>query len=55
MRLEGTAEVLTLGHAVRDRRVFASGALRAAQWLAGRPPAYYGMDDLLSRESPSAK
>lgn len=36
-------ETLTLAHAARDRDIFAAGALRAAQWLAGRPPGLYDM------------
>jgi 4-hydroxy-tetrahydrodipicolinate reductase len=33
---DGPAETVTLTHAVRDRAVFAHGALEAARWLAGR-------------------
>jgi 4-hydroxy-tetrahydrodipicolinate reductase len=34
--LDGAYEQLRLTHEVRDRRVFAEGALAAAAWLAGR-------------------
>src|SRR5262249_11763945 len=34
--LEGTSEMVTLTHEVRDRAVFAHGALEAAKWLKGR-------------------
>lgn len=34
--LDGPFESITLRHSVRDRRVFAAGALTAARWLIGR-------------------
>lgn len=34
--LDGKYEQITLSHVARDRRVFAEGAVSAAQWLAGR-------------------
>ena len=40
-------EVLTLSHSARDRGLFAKGALRAAQWVVGRPPGLYDMQDVL--------
>ena len=40
-------EIITLSHSARDRRLFARGAVRAAQWLAGRPPGLYDMQDVL--------
>jgi 4-hydroxy-tetrahydrodipicolinate reductase len=33
---DGTFEQLSLIHEARDRRVFADGALRAADWLVGK-------------------
>ena len=33
---DGTSETVTLTHEVRDRSVFAHGALEAAKWLKGR-------------------
>ncbi len=47
--LYNEAERLELKHAVSSRRVFADGALRAAQWLSDRPPGLYAMRDLLYR------
>jgi 4-hydroxy-tetrahydrodipicolinate reductase len=44
----GESERLTLGHQATDRSVFARGALRAAEWLAGRKPGRYSMVDVLS-------
>jgi 4-hydroxy-tetrahydrodipicolinate reductase len=43
-------ERLELTHRAGDRRVFAAGALRAAAWVAGRPPGLYGMRDVLGLE-----
>ena len=40
-------ERLELGHKATSRRTFARGAVRAAQWLIGRPPGLYGMKDVL--------
>ncbi len=40
-------ERLELAHKASSRQVFARGAIRAALWVAGRPPGLYGMDDVL--------
>lgn len=40
-------EHLTIGHRSFDRRVYAEGAVRAALWLADKPPGLYGMEDVL--------
>ncbi|MGP8167423.1 MAG: 4-hydroxy-tetrahydrodipicolinate reductase [Steroidobacteraceae bacterium] len=40
-------ERLELTHRAADRSTFASGALRAAEWLIGRPAGIYGMHDVL--------
>lgn len=47
---DGPAETVTLTHTVRDRGVFARGALEAARWLKGRR-GWFTMRDLL--ESPA--
>jgi len=39
-------EQLSIVHRARNRRVFASGALKAAQWIQGRK-GVFGMDDVL--------
>ena len=44
-------ERITLSHEAFDRRVFADGALRAAEWVVGRPPGLYGMHDVLGLDS----
>ena len=46
--LSSPTETLTLGHSVTTRGVFADGALRAALWVAGRPPGRYDMGDVLT-------
>jgi 4-hydroxy-tetrahydrodipicolinate reductase len=40
-------ERLELTHVATNRDTFAHGALRAAKWLAGRPPGRYDMTDVL--------
>ncbi|MCP4000269.1 MAG: 4-hydroxy-tetrahydrodipicolinate reductase, partial [Gammaproteobacteria bacterium] len=40
-------ETVELMHHAVDRELFASGALRAAQWLAGKSAGLYSMRDLL--------
>jgi 4-hydroxy-tetrahydrodipicolinate reductase len=43
----GADEQIVLTHKAFDRRTFASGAVRAALWVAGRTPGLYGMKDVL--------
>ena len=43
----GIGEQLTLSHRATSRAIYARGAVRAAQWLIGRPPGLYGMKDVL--------
>jgi 4-hydroxy-tetrahydrodipicolinate reductase len=43
----GADEQIILTHKAFDRRTFATGAVRAALWAAGRPPGLYGMKDVL--------
>lgn len=40
-------ERLELTHKAQSRDTFAHGALRAARWVAGRPPGRYDMQDVL--------
>jgi 4-hydroxy-tetrahydrodipicolinate reductase len=42
-------ERLELSHRVTDRQVFAHGALRAAEWLIGKPAGLYSMQDVLNQ------
>jgi 4-hydroxy-tetrahydrodipicolinate reductase len=40
-------EQITLSHRAFDRRAFATGAIRAALWVQGKPPGLYDMMDVL--------
>lgn len=40
-------EHIALTHRAFDRRAFATGAVRAALWVAGKPPRLYSMMDVL--------
>jgi 4-hydroxy-tetrahydrodipicolinate reductase len=44
---DGPSETVTLTHTVRDRAVFAQGALEAAKWLEGRR-GWFTIDDMLA-------
>ncbi|MFC5970454.1 4-hydroxy-tetrahydrodipicolinate reductase [Halomarina salina] len=44
----GGDESLTLAHRAGSRRVFASGALDAAEWLAGRDAGWYEFEEVLA-------
>lgn len=41
-------ERVELTHKASDRGIFARGAVRAAQWVVGRPPGVYDMQDVLA-------
>jgi 4-hydroxy-tetrahydrodipicolinate reductase len=43
----GAGERLELTHKAASRETFALGALRAAKWIAGKPPGLYSMEDVL--------
>jgi 4-hydroxy-tetrahydrodipicolinate reductase len=43
----GADEHIALTHRAFDRRAFATGAVRAAAWVATRPPGLYSMRDVL--------
>jgi 4-hydroxy-tetrahydrodipicolinate reductase len=45
---DGPSETVTLTHTVRDRGVFARGALEAARWLVGRRGWFTMRDFLMS-------
>lgn len=40
-------ETVEFSHHAADRKTFARGALRAARWVAGQAPGFYGMNDVL--------
>ena len=43
----GPGERVELVHKATNREVFANGALRAAQWVVGKEPGLYSMQDVL--------
>jgi 4-hydroxy-tetrahydrodipicolinate reductase len=43
----GQGERLEITHRATSREQFARGAVRAAQWVVGRPPGLYDMGDVL--------
>jgi 4-hydroxy-tetrahydrodipicolinate reductase len=43
----GPGERLELAHRPASRAVYGAGARRAAHWLAGQAPGYYGMRDVI--------
>jgi 4-hydroxy-tetrahydrodipicolinate reductase len=51
--MDGPDEYVSLTHEVRDRSVFADGALRAALWLRGRKGIFTMKDVLTMTEAPT--
>jgi len=43
----GDGERIELTHRATDRKIFAQGAVRAAQWAVGKPAGVYNMEDVL--------
>lgn len=43
----GAEERLTLAHSAENRMIFARGAVKAAEWLTGKPAGRYTMNDVL--------
>ena len=43
----GSEERLTLSHSAESRMIFARGAVRGGEWLIGKAPARYTMEDVL--------
>jgi len=43
----GPGERLELTHRAASREIFARGALRAANWIMGKPPGLYSMQDVV--------
>ena len=46
--LAGPGERIELSHRALSRDNFAAGAVRAAHWVVGKPPALYSMSDILT-------
>ncbi|MEL7481887.1 MAG: 4-hydroxy-tetrahydrodipicolinate reductase [Pseudomonadota bacterium] len=47
VRIGSETELISLKHTALDRRVFAEGAIRAAEWAVAQPPGLYGIHDVL--------
>ena len=47
----GDDEIITISHSARSKRVFATGAIRAAKFLHGKAAGRYEMKDLLAQEN----
>ena len=47
----GDDEIITISHSARSKRVFATGAIRAAKFLRGKDAGRYEMKDLLAEEN----
>ncbi len=45
--LAGNGERIELSHSAQDRSLFATGAIRAALWVHGKPHGLYSMRDVL--------
>ena len=43
----GTDEIIELKHQALSKEVFAVGAMKAAQFLRGKPPGFYTMQDII--------
>ena len=43
----GNQEMITISHSAMSREIFASGALRAATYLCGKPAGLYNMSDMI--------
>lgn len=47
VHLLGESERISLSHLAENRTIFARGAVRAAQWLVGKPAGRYAMREVL--------
>ena len=43
----GNDEIITLKHSAQSKKIFASGAIKAARWLLNKDYGYYDMEDVL--------
>ena len=44
----GKDEVITISHSAASRSLFAAGAIKAAEFIIGKEPKLYSMDDMLN-------
>lgn len=42
----GGGEIIALSHTALSKDIFAAGAIEAAKWIQGKPPALYGFEDM---------
>ncbi len=47
----GNDEVITLSHEAFSKKIFATGAIKAARWLVDKKPGFYDMEDVLFGEN----
>jgi len=47
LAFDSAADSIVLKHSARDRTGYASGALRAAEWIVLQPPGLYGPNDFM--------
>ena len=47
VHFSGTGETVTIKHVAQSRTMFAVGALRAAEWVVGKPAGLYGMGNVI--------
>ena len=47
MILAGRNEVIEIKHEAMSRDIFASGAIKAAQFIKGKPAGLYSMQDII--------
>lgn len=51
LTLAAPGEIVALTHRATDRAIFARGAVRAAEWIVGRPAGRYDMSDVMGLAS----
>lgn len=48
----GMGERIEITHKASNRMTFASGAVKAANWIFGKPVGIYSMQDVLELDNP---
>lgn len=51
----GNNELITLSHTAYSRSLFDVGALKAAEYVAVKPPGLYGMDNLVAESTAATR
>ena len=44
----GTGETIEIKHSALSREVFAIGALKACEFMKGKEPGFYNMEDIIN-------